>query len=595
MLKMSFAGDLEHLPIVDVIQLLHATKKSGTLHLRSQKGESQLVFQNGYIVSANHLNNSVRIGQVLVELGKLDRGVLESALRQQQAAGQPTPLLAILIENGHISQADAFKGLELLIELTIVDILNWDRGTFTLDIDEVLISEEYNYFPETLKESITLNTQNILMEALRIFDERRRDGVVEETSVDEDELTLAFGPGVPLPVVAPPKGELSAEDLGLDVLDALERKIPAVFSGIKDYDPVNIHRQFVRDEMRDFPAEVQDRTLALLVEASRGQSSGSTRTASERALILFGHDDFIRHLLLTLCKREGIFVFATDDESNLDLIIGQSAGKNLQPVLVFTTPLSNGVVVAPEEMVALRQAKMQQHPGLAVLQLVSPQDLLFTLQSLSAGVRAVFPQPIKDPGNKDFFAELKTFVDALLGYLNRGFVDGEANRFAAFSAALRELATLSEPAAISFALLTYVARHFARAVTLIVAKGELVAERSFGCLGGAQAGALPLKFRLPLGRNSLFDRVVEDGSRHYGPAVDPLMASALYPSLGGPASGKVLLLPLRSGGRVIAVIYADGEPGASGAAPLELLESMASFAGQQVEIAASRKRFEKTS
>lgn len=28
---MSFVGDLEHLPIVDLIQLLHSTKKSGTL------------------------------------------------------------------------------------------------------------------------------------------------------------------------------------------------------------------------------------------------------------------------------------------------------------------------------------------------------------------------------------------------------------------------------------------------------------------------------------------------------------------------------------------------------------------------------------
>ena len=41
---MSFDGDLEHLPIVDVIQLLHSTGKSGTLTLKSPKGESQLVF-----------------------------------------------------------------------------------------------------------------------------------------------------------------------------------------------------------------------------------------------------------------------------------------------------------------------------------------------------------------------------------------------------------------------------------------------------------------------------------------------------------------------------------------------------------------------
>ena len=46
---MSFTGDLEHLSIVDVIQLLHATRKSGTLVVQGRKGESQLVFKDGYI------------------------------------------------------------------------------------------------------------------------------------------------------------------------------------------------------------------------------------------------------------------------------------------------------------------------------------------------------------------------------------------------------------------------------------------------------------------------------------------------------------------------------------------------------------------
>ena len=65
---MSFTGDLEHLPIVDVIQLLHATRKSGVLRVTCRKGESQLVFKDGYMVSANHLNNSVRIGKILSDL-----------------------------------------------------------------------------------------------------------------------------------------------------------------------------------------------------------------------------------------------------------------------------------------------------------------------------------------------------------------------------------------------------------------------------------------------------------------------------------------------------------------------------------------------
>ena len=67
---MAFTGDLEHLPIVDIIQLVHTTRKSGIFSVKGSKGESRIVFSSGYIVGANHINNSVRIGTVLVKIGR---------------------------------------------------------------------------------------------------------------------------------------------------------------------------------------------------------------------------------------------------------------------------------------------------------------------------------------------------------------------------------------------------------------------------------------------------------------------------------------------------------------------------------------------
>ena len=43
---MSFTGDLEQLPIVDVVQLMNSTRKSGILSVEGRKGESQLVFKD---------------------------------------------------------------------------------------------------------------------------------------------------------------------------------------------------------------------------------------------------------------------------------------------------------------------------------------------------------------------------------------------------------------------------------------------------------------------------------------------------------------------------------------------------------------------
>ena len=187
---MAFTGDLEHLPIVDVIQLMNSTRKSGVLTVKGRKGESQLVFKDGYIVSASHLNNSVRIGQVYVEKKMISPEQLEQGMQKQQLdGGNRRPLAITLIEMGFLSEDDAYAGLQQLIEMTVVEILTWKRGKFTLDHLTDIIDCSFKYYPERMNHEINVNTQGILMDALRIFDEKVRDGLID----DEPEEPPAAG------------------------------------------------------------------------------------------------------------------------------------------------------------------------------------------------------------------------------------------------------------------------------------------------------------------------------------------------------------------------------------------------------------------
>ena len=77
---MAFTGDLEHLNIVDIIQLVHATRQSGIFSVKGANGESRIVFSAGYIVGANHIDNSVRIGTVLVKTGAITIDDLKQAM-----------------------------------------------------------------------------------------------------------------------------------------------------------------------------------------------------------------------------------------------------------------------------------------------------------------------------------------------------------------------------------------------------------------------------------------------------------------------------------------------------------------------------------
>ena len=99
---MSFVGDLEHLPIVDLIQLLHYNEKIRHSRLEEQYGErASLVFNDGFIVSANHYNNSIRVGQILVDMNAITSVQLDQTLQEQKSAGKNrAPIIATLIEKG---------------------------------------------------------------------------------------------------------------------------------------------------------------------------------------------------------------------------------------------------------------------------------------------------------------------------------------------------------------------------------------------------------------------------------------------------------------------------------------------------------------
>jgi len=230
---MSLNGDLEHFPLVDVIQLLHMTGKTGILSLTSPKGESQLVFNEGFFVSANHLNNSVRIGKVLIDMNAITPAMLNQALKEQKEAGaERKPLIATLIEQGMIDKETAFKGLETLIEMTIVEVFTWKVGMFSFDVSDAYVSDEYRYFPEKLHMKILLNTQGVLMESLRIYDEMMRDGTINKMFFSQDTCDET----------APPSfdNDIKAETvLCLDALDTISKKVQDLFTGLKECVPTD--------------------------------------------------------------------------------------------------------------------------------------------------------------------------------------------------------------------------------------------------------------------------------------------------------------------------------------------------------------------
>lgn len=582
---MSFNGNLEHFPLVDVIQLLHMTSKTGILFIRSPKGESQLVFHEGYFVGANHLNNSVRIGQVLIDMNAITSEQLAQALAEQKSAGAARkPLIATLIEQETIDRETAYKGLETLIELTIVEVMTWSSGTFSLDVSNEYVSDEYRYFPEKLQQEVLLNAQGILMDALRIYDEKMRDGTLSKVFFAEENTGGAASGS------SADNQNITADLLGLDALDEINRKIPDVFIGLKDHDPVKEHRQLVNQALPETTIDQQELLVSFLADISRTSETAAGPPVT--AIILLSQNELLSHSVATVCNHEHLFVFTTNEESGLDIIIEQSLGRDLHPVLVIDIPHdSDG-----EEAITLVRQKAANYPQISILIAACCHTWhAVSMEALGVGARSIIPRPCRRCHEDSYVSQLIAFLAVLGSFLKTILPVPDPKIGQQFVVVLNQLKTLSEPPEIALAILNFAALQFERAITFVVAKSELIAEKSIGVTGGKSTGpSAPLMFRIPLDSRSLLQEVVESGRLYYGQRSDTILTSVLYKEIGTPRSPKAMIVPLISRGKVIAVTYADF--GSKPVSPPQtgLMEALAQYAGAILDNALYRNKIGKT-
>jgi hypothetical protein len=545
---MSFTGKLEHLPIADVIQLLHSTRKSGILRFASRKGESQLVFKDGYIVSANHLNSSVRIGKILVDLKIISPETLSQALQAQLRAGKDRkPLIVTLIEMGAVKEEDAYKGLEQLIELTVVEILTWKKGTFALDVLPSAVSNEYHYYPERISREINVNTQGILMESLRIFDEKMRDGELTDEDLPEEEVLTIL-----------------ADDRG-DSGQAAGNRDPAAKQGQEEIAPALTARE--RKELAAFLGGF------FTVRKTSGESV--------RSVVLFSPDQLISQYLTAVCTPAGIPISVVSKEQELDPILIQALAGNDVPILVIDSPRQADDRFSLREISSLRQRKRLHYPEICIIQLAAPGDAEFTLQSYGDGVRAVLPRPSLYERRESYVADTIQFLTAFKEYLKVAAFERESFAAARIKTAIARLHDFRNARSVARTLLECVAGICERTLTLSVRNSELVADKEIGINGGKEEGiGQAPALRISLARPSLLRDVIEWGFVHYGPTEDETIRKIIFTVIGPPSCSTVLILPIKRQGITVAIVYGDF----GGAEPVPLDVGLLKILASQAEL-----------
>ncbi len=159
---MALEGSLRDFGLADILQLIFFQRKTGVLNLDGKLDKIRLLFIDGHIVGAESKKRTEenRLGKVLVKKGLLTEGELEALLEEQQQSN--LRLGTFLVKNRFVKKEDIEEILINQIKETIIQIFNWKEGT-------------YEFLPQAIPVDpgvpISIDTQHLLMEGLRIVDE----------------------------------------------------------------------------------------------------------------------------------------------------------------------------------------------------------------------------------------------------------------------------------------------------------------------------------------------------------------------------------------------------------------------------------------
>jgi CheY-like chemotaxis protein len=145
---MGLVGRLEDLPLSDIIQIVHLSRRTGSLHIETGSGKYGILFQKGMIVLAQSASLP-DLGAYLRRAGVLPPDRLDRAA--EMLASMPGTVFGdLLVEMQFISPADlasaVFKGILEVLDPLLLDT----EGIFSFALKETFHPGELGYRPEAL-------------------------------------------------------------------------------------------------------------------------------------------------------------------------------------------------------------------------------------------------------------------------------------------------------------------------------------------------------------------------------------------------------------------------------------------------------------
>ncbi len=522
---MGLNGRLEDLPLLDIVQVVAFSQKTGYLSLETPRGEGAIVFERGLVVSC-----------FTPDTPAIDPSA-EALSPDRKAA-----LIRRRIETA----------LEHLVRL------REGRFQFSLAKEVPATVGAREIRADTLEHGI--KAEGLLLELARGMDEDRRDaaaavesGFAEAAEAVEPKATDPAAAAAPEEPAEPPE-EPPAEPEEAERLLELEPL------------PEDEARHRVVLLVEDEP-DLRGLLARVFIDGSwQVVEAGTPRSALRAARSL---QDLGLPFVLVV-DRGMLTSDGTSFDGGLEVVRRLKRAGFEPPALLMTDRLTRQT---QERARRLGVAKFVFKPSLSRL---DPDQFAADIRAFGAHVRDAILPVLEAAAMAPLPA-----APALITTLPR---TEEAWREAAeLQRRLEDLRRPQDATQISALVMNMARDFFERAALFIVKDDEL---RGLGGFGPAAQDDIILVIRetqMPLGEPSVFQEVVASGRPHFGPLAPGRLETALLDALGRYASREAAILPLVTNRETIALLYGDNPNTGAEMRRLDTLEVFLSQAGIALE------------
>jgi hypothetical protein len=528
---MGISGSLQDVSVADVMQFIHLGRRTGTLVLARAGERCMIGFHLGKLVSAQ-APRTPKLGDLLLSSGMIDAETLAAAIATQEATTERRTLGQVLVASGAIDPHDLREVVVQQIEQAVAEVMVWDTGSFEFAIDDLRPVDDVALYPGDVLPDADINTQMVLLEAARIFDERSR---LEEELGHADRPPEPGEPRRPGPPVdahgVTPAARLRAALLSLGEEDELERLFTAG------------------------PATRPDEVFHLQVVSPD-----------------FG---FMHGILERLGEHR--------DLTGVQSVSLSDAGRVPpgDPPPIVLLDLRHGAV-SLRQTAALRRAR----PGVSIVAVVEPGTPLARVYE--AGALAAIP-----PDTEALVACVENMAGSRRE--TTGGPDDPRSGVARLRRVFGDLRSGLISATVALNLMHIISESVERAVLFLVKRDQMVALGAFGAdRNGKPLADLTRGLKLALDTESVLSRSVATSEVQSVPFEEARLPEPFRSLVGRPRNGQVVVFPVLGAQRVISVIYADNGERDDPVEDIDILELATAQVGMAFENELLRRQISQT-